>query len=174
MRTRLGIYLPLVILAVVACRYRPEPFPVRGSPSAIGALAGEWIGEYQSRESGRSGAITFQLEAGRDTAYGDVLMSTGDQRFVLRPTDAPDAHRAHVKSAQALRVLFATIASGEVSGRLEPYVAPDCDCVVTTTFTGVVDGSTISGTYFTRGPMGWIQRGSWRAVRRIPDSIGEP
>ena len=61
-----------VPFVMVACA--PNPVPVLGTRTDIAALTGEWVGTYTSGESGREGSIVFQLEAGADTAQGDVMM----------------------------------------------------------------------------------------------------
>ena len=39
------------------------------------SLAGDWQGEYQGKESGRSGTVSFSLAIGRHIAEGEVVMS---------------------------------------------------------------------------------------------------
>jgi hypothetical protein len=155
----------VAILCVLACRYQPSPVLLRGSPPEIAALAGDWSGEYSGTQSGRSGSITLRIAAGSDTAFGDVTM-LGDagQRFVA--ADAPRDHLAHARSADVLRVTFVRVADGRVSGALEPYTAPDCQCVVTTTFSGTVQGDVVEGTFVTRAAQGLEQTGRWRVTRR--------
>ncbi|MFN2566944.1 MAG: hypothetical protein ABR499_18250 [Gemmatimonadaceae bacterium] len=77
----------------------------------------------------------------------------------------PGEHLAHARSAEVLRVAFVRVAAGQVSGMLEPYVAPDCQCQVTTSFTGTVQGDVIEGTFVTRGAAGLEQSGRWRVSR---------
>jgi hypothetical protein len=49
---------------------------------------------------------------------------------------------------------------------LDAYRDPDCECPVQTTFTGIVNGDTIDGTFTTRGPPSTAgQTGSWRVKR---------
>jgi len=53
-----------------------------------------------------------------------------------------------------------------VSGVLDAYRDPQCDCAVETTFTGTVNGDTIDGTYTTRGTQANApQTGTWRVKR---------
>ena len=61
---------------------------------------------------------------------------------------------------------FVHLAGGRVSGELEPYIAPDCQCRVTTRFDGVVQGDVIRGTYVTLGAPGGEQGGTWEMRRR--------
>jgi hypothetical protein len=116
--------------------------------------------------SGRTGSITFTLKAGTDSAFGDVLMMPAGGLNPLRPADNPIDHRAHTSSPQALRVSFVSVANGRVSGALEPYIAPDCECTVRTTFEGAIGADAIEGTFVTRPPVGPEQTGRWRVVRR--------
>lgn len=47
---------------------------MQGEPSAVDALAGEWIGSYHGDQTGRTGSITFRVSEDGDSAFGDVLM----------------------------------------------------------------------------------------------------
>lgn len=58
------------------------------------------------------------------------------------------------------------VSDGVVEGALEPYVAPDCRCVVTTRFHGTVLGAGIVGDYVTEAGQGLRQRGTWRVRRK--------
>lgn len=153
-----------VAILVVSCAYRPDPVPVSGSASAIRNLAGTWVGEYGGTESGRSGSITFIISAQGDSAFGDVLMVSSGNTVALRPVHSAEDHLAHVRSSSALRIDFVAVSDGGLSGSLEPYIAPDCNCRVVTTFTGRQRDNTIEGTFVTRGP-NLEQHGSWRAIR---------
>jgi hypothetical protein len=147
-----------------ACRYQPSPVTLRGSPPEIAALAGEWGGEYSGAQSGRSGSISLRIAAGGDTAYGDVVMvSNTGQRPVAAHGERE--HLAHARSADVLRISFVRVAQGRVTGVLEPYVAPDCQCRVTTSFSGTIQGDVVEGTFTTRGSGGLEQSGRWRVSR---------
>jgi hypothetical protein len=155
--------------AVAACRYQPEPVPLLAAPADIAALAGRWEGQYLGRESGRSGSIVFMIAAGKDTAYGDVLMGRDPGNWGP-PITAADAatgeHARHASSAELLRVSFVRIRGGRTEGKLEPYIAPDCHCTVTTTFRGAITDNVIQGDYVTRGPDGLQQTGTWSVTRK--------
>jgi len=152
------------VVLLVGCTYRPDPVPVAGSASAIRNLAGTWVGEYQGTESGRSGSITFIISARGDSAFGDVSMMSTGNTAVLRPVHGAEAHLAHVRSSSALRIDFVAVSDGGLSGSLEPYIAPDCNCQVTTMFTGRQRDNSIEGTFVTRGS-NLEQRGTWRVAR---------
>ena len=56
-----------------------------------------------------------------------------------------------------------------MQGVLEPFHDPDCDCVVTTSFVGVVRGDSITGRYVSRGES-MIREGAWHVTRRPADA----
>lgn len=160
-----------IALAVVitACRYQPLSVPLQASPADISALAGKWAGEYIGRESGRSGTIAFTIQAGRDTAYGDVIMEPSREPYG-QPVRAADVetgeHLRHSQAPELLRVTLVRISGGLVEGVLEPYIAPDCHCTVTTTFRGALAGASIKGDFLTTGPYGLRQTGTWNVMRQ--------
>src|SRR4051812_4285309 len=153
------------LMLVGGCHFHPAPVPVSGDRSSIAELAGNWAGTYRGTVTDRSGSITFTIRASGDSAFGDVLMETPAGVPFLQPTDDPAIHRTHASGPRLLAVKFVHIVGGEVEGALEQYVAPDCDCVVTTKFTGRVQGDTIRGTFTTRGPMLTTQTGVWAVAR---------
>ena len=143
----------LVLLAGLAgCAGKSPPVPVQASPADIGLLAGRWEGEYSSNETGRGGSIVFTLTAGRDTAEGDVLMiPAGSNQPIMREGigQPPAAPPGAIPSVLSIR--FVEYRGGQVSGALDPYRAPDCNCIVSTSFIGTVTGDVIKGTFTTRG-----------------------
>lgn len=168
-RASLGILLSAA--ALVACATEThEAIPLSGSPADVEALAGEWIGEYHSYdESGRSGTILFRLEAGQDTAHGDVLMHlTGRETAEIIPLTTDPW--ANVAPDQLLSVTFVRAAGGTVFGRLDPYDDPVCGCEIKTTFTGRIQGNLIEGSYTSEHVSGADRTtGRWRVVRTFPD-----
>jgi len=74
-------------------------------------------------------------------------------------------HAAHVASPQQLRIDFVAVRADSVRGVLEPYVAPDCECTVNTTFFGQVRGDEIKGTFQTRNGGRVQAEGSWEMKR---------
>jgi hypothetical protein len=157
----------MLLAALTACQYHPTPISLQGEASSIAALRGDWSGEYWSSASERRGALNFTIASTADSAYGDVIMFTplGQQ---IRPVDAGDQHRRHSGSTQALRIDFVRVGGAMISGTLEPYVAPDCNCPVSTTFTGNVLGDTIRGTFVTNGTQGGNREGMWLMARKRP------
>jgi hypothetical protein len=152
----------------MACgRYHPAPVVLQGEAGDIQALAGSWTGDYSSNESGRSGSISFTVRASGDSAFGDVVMVSSAGEAIVPADIASGMHQMHAPSAAVLEIRFVNASGGEVQGALEPYVAPDCQCVVRTVFHGVVKGDRVDGIYTTIAPNGMKQEGKW-SVRRTP------
>ena len=163
-----AIAVSAAIAALVSCRYQPQAVPLQAAATDIAALAGRWEGQYLGRESGRSGTIVFMIQAGKDTAFGDVLM--GSEPGNWGPITAADAasgeHARHSSAPELLRVSLVRVHGGLVEGALEPYIAPDCRCTVTTTFRGALSGDVIKGNFVTTGQYGLRQTGSWQVTRQ--------
>lgn len=157
----------LALPLVLGCSTNPEPVPVAGTPEDVSAMAGEWAGEYGSGQTGRSGSIVFRLEAGRDTAAGDVVMIPSGSDQALHPAHGPEIAESAVPASRLLQIRFVRVERGRVSGSLEPYHEPGCDCALHTTFTGRIQGDSVTGSYRSAGPGGAPgTSGWWRVVRR--------
>lgn len=157
-------------LAAAACAGTPGRVPVSTAPGAGPSLVGEWAGEYQSPAAGRGGSIVFHLDAGRDTALGDVVMVPRGSPGPLRraPAQQPGAVVA-AGQPTTLGIRFVRQEGDRMSGQLDPYTDPDCGCPVFTTFEGTVRGGRIEGTFTTRGqPGGTALTGTWHVDRRAP------
>lgn len=168
-RTILGPMIAMTVV-VAACSTNPEPIPLSGPPADLQALEGEWVGQYHSYDaSGRSGTILFRLEAGQDTARGDVLMHVAGRETADMVPLTTDPW-ANVAPDQVLKVTFVRAAGGTVHGRLDTYNDPVCGCEMRTTFTGRVQGNLIEGTYNSQHLNGADHtEGRWRVVRSFPD-----
>jgi len=142
---------------------------LQGSPVSIARLAGSWVGEYWGGAAGRGGSLGFALRTGSDSLYGDVTMvdARGQQQF--RPADPMEVHRTHVQLSQHLRIDVVMAQGDSVRGVLEPYVLPDCECTVSTTFFGAVHGDQITGRFETRNRGEVRATGSWELKR-----VGDP
>jgi hypothetical protein len=154
-----------LLAASAGCLTVPAPTPVSGPETAVQRLAGEWTGYYVGTKSHRSGAISFSLQAGDTTAYGEVVMVP---REYWRYDPARERSVRVTPPPVLLTVTFVRVMNGEVTGVLEPYSDPDCDCLVVTTFTGqMTTPHTITGTFATRivGTSAQ-QSGRWQVTRR--------
>jgi len=153
------------LVAVVGCQTAPSP-PVRlqGDVRSISGLAGSWAGEYWNAAGGRGGSLSFSLRSGSDSLFGDVTMVDLRGQSV-RSADPTDVHAMHATSAQQLRIDFVAVRADSVRGTLEPYVSPDCECTVNTTFFGQVRSDKIAGTFLTRSGGRLRAEGSWEMHR---------
>lgn len=153
----------LIACALAACGGTSPPIPVHGD---VSKLQGQWVGEYSSSESGRSGSIVFTLQAGSDTATGDVVMVPAEMNarpfgFEQNPGMRPPGYQP-----QALSIRFVQISGSQLIGELDPYRDPACGCQLSTTFTGKLDGNVLEGTYLSyHKEMRETTQGRWRATR---------
>ena len=156
-----------LLLVSAGCALNPAPVPVAGAAVDVGALRGEWLGEYRSAETGRSGSIYFKLEAGRDTAVGDVVMAPTRMTNVPNDPLAP-APPEWLKGSQVLTIRFVRVEGTLLEGRMEEYPSPDCDHLLLTLFKGELRGDRINGTFTTYHGQGdgATQRGTWWATRQ--------
>ena len=156
----------LALALAVGCHSTPQaPVRLQGDPASLARLAGAWSGQYWGGAGGRGGSLAFSLRSGSDSLYGDVTM-IDPRGQTIRAADQTGVHALHASSAQQLRIDFVAIRADSVRGVLEPYVAPDCECAVTTTFLGRVKGDQIAGTFQTRNGGRVQAEGSWEMKRR--------
>jgi hypothetical protein len=158
--------LAAATLALAACAANPTPVPVVGPSADIAALTGEWVGDYSSTESGRSGSINFTLRAAGDSAFGDVVMIPAGWGRPLAPwrgemAATPTQH----PQPEVLTINFVRVEQRQVNGTLAPYADPQTGARLVTTFSGALAGNIIEGTYTTRLPSGETQMGRWRVMR---------
>jgi hypothetical protein len=150
-----------------ACAGPQPPVPVVGSPLDLQRLAGEWIGEYSSVQTGRHGSIVFHLIAGTDSAHGDVVMDPTVWGLPVRPGDPNQPNAGAAQMPRAIDISIVRVAGNTVNGRLAPYNDPTCDCPLFTVFEGRLVADTLAGTYTSRHQAGGpAQSGQWRVVRR--------
>jgi hypothetical protein len=158
----------LIALAGLACTSRPTtPVPVVGAQADVTSLAGNWLGDYEADNASRHGSVEFDLKAGSDTAFGDVLMIPRGWDRSVEPEDRPGAAQQEVKLPQPLTIRFVQVSHGEISGELDRYRDPDCGCLLRTVFIGRLAGDTLSGRYESYHQDGGPPTtGRWKAVRR--------
>ena len=164
MRNSIGCCLLLALLAG-GCATTQPAVPVQGSAADLSQLAGQWSGDYVGDAGGRRGVITFQLAAGADTAQGDVIMFP-QQRYTTRLVDDPH-QTGSMPTPQGLTIRFVRATGGQVSGQLDPYTDPECQCTVSTTFEGRLKGDVIEGHYIShRDGRADPLRGEWKVKRK--------
>jgi hypothetical protein len=153
------------LLVGAACALNPAPVPVAGANTDIDALVGEWTGEYRSVETGRSGSILFVLEAGRDTAHGDVVMVARETG--MTHDDAMRVATTRRTANQVLTIRFVRVTGTTITGTIDPYPSPDCSCQLITVFRGELRGDRIEGSFRTHHSEHETvaQQGTWWATR---------
>jgi hypothetical protein len=154
----------LAAMLAVGCLSQSTPVRLQGDPLAIRSLAGRWVGEFWGGAGGRGGSLTLTLSTGSDSLYGDVTMfdPAGQQ---MRAADPIGAHRMQMQSTQRLRIDFAWVNGSTVRGTVEPYLAADCACVVSSAFYGEVVGDRITGRFVLRSAGGVLAEGPWGMKR---------
>ena len=165
-RTLIGGF---AVALVVGCSTAPQmPVRLQGDPTSIAHLAGNWAGEYWGAAGSRGGSLSFSLRSGTDSLYGDVTM-IDPRGQTIRSADPMDVHAQHVRSPQQLRIDFVAVSNDSLRGVLEPYIAPDCECTVSTTFSGEVKDGRITGTFQTRSAGRVLAEGAWE-MKRVGDA----
>ena len=155
------------VLVFAGCAANQPSVPLVGRSADIAALAGEWVGDYSSSESGRSGSITFTLRAAADSAFGDVVMIPVGWGRPLTPWRGEMTPTATQRPQTAvLTINFVRVEQRRVSGTLAPYADPQTGERLVTTFSGELNGNTITGTYTTRLSSGDTQAGRWTVQRK--------
>lgn len=150
-----------------ACTSRPPEIQLTSSDFDLNPLVGEWRGDYSSAETGRSGTIAFTLRAGEVAASGNVVMIPRPDSL-LTPAERELVSNVSTPGRTVLKIHFLRKEGGNLSGTLDPYRDPDCNCQVTTTFQGTFrDARTIEGTFTTVPslPGSRVTGGKWTVTR---------
>jgi len=167
------LFLAATAGVFLACASKQTPITITGDSGDRASLAGKWTGEYNSPVTARSGSIVFNLSPSGEAASGDVVMVPRDYGKALMPYSATTTSAATaapqtqaVPGPQVLTIKLVRVSGDTVSGVLDAYRDPQCDCPVVTTFVGTINGDTIDGTFSTRGSQAAApQTGTWRVKR---------
>ena len=141
----------VLCVGLMACGTSTPSVAVQGNDIDVSLLAGKWEGTYEGTESGRKGAIRFDLYTGYRVAEGKVMMNS----------------LADPANARELSIKFIAMAGQKLTGNIDPYTDPQCNCTVETEFIGSMKGDGISGVFHT-GPAGTPKTagGTWSVVRK--------
>jgi hypothetical protein len=154
----------LAAALAAACAYNPPPVALHGQASDLERLAGRWRGSYEGGRGSRSGSIELVLLAGEDHAHGDVVMVARGSRHGYRRWR--DAIAMPAPEVDVLTIRFVAVEDGYVSGALDAYRDPTCDCRAQTTFRGRLSGNVIEGTFITHTAVGGPAHGRWKVRRQ--------
>lgn len=160
----------VALSTTLSCGHRRySPVEVSADDFDVSPLVGRWAGEYHSEENGRSGDITFTLQPGEASAFGDVMMIPKSPARSIAPLQD---HVVGIPALGTVRELltihFVRKEGNIVLGMLDPYNDPECYCRVITTFRGEFrDGGTIEGSFSIQGAdqIAMHAQGSWRVTR---------
>lgn len=156
--------------ASLACGPRRyAPVEVTADDFDLAPLTGRWAGEYSSEDTGRNGNITFTLQPGEASAYGDVMMIPKKPTRSLVPLDRQYVGVPALGTVrEILTIHFVRKEGNQVIGMLDPYQDPECYCRVLTTFKGAFkDSGTIEGTFSTQATdaITMHAEGQWKVKR---------
>jgi hypothetical protein len=156
-----------LILLFWTCNPSQNPVRFSGDKVDLEMLEGEWQGDYFSKDTGRSGTITFTLIGEQDKAYGDVLMIPRGSREPYHPIGYKDRAKDDPQIPEYLTINFVEIVGGKVKGELTPYWDPEMQRRMYTIFEGIVQGDTILGTFESRMEQSPIYfYGQWKVSRK--------
>ena len=143
MKARLAVPVVLAVI-LTACSAAPTPSPVS-------------VDANQQDLNAEQGAVS-----------GTVLMFPKGRSSAMEPADRQASPSTSApRGGQPLSIRFIVVEDGVVSGTLEPYKDPDCDCLLSTTFTGRVHGDVIQGSFVSHGGPGRVaQDGRWKVTRK--------
>ncbi len=164
---RAVLILAAFAASTIACAKKPPGTELTASDFDLQPLVGVWRGAYTNPQAGRQGTIAFSLRAGESFASGNVVMIPKADSL-LTPEERGLVSDVGPTGRSVIPIRFIRKEGGNLNGTLDPYRAPDCDCMVTTTFQGsFIDANTIQGT-FTTVPSragSTITSGTWRVTR---------
>lgn len=165
---KISIAVPVfAVLTMVACESQRAAIPLVADPERRASLIGEWHGAYASPATGRSGSIVLYLAEGEDHAHGDVLMIPRGGSDPYRPS-ARSGETDRLRGPQLLTIRFVRAKGRQISGMLDRYWDPDCNCEMRTSFTGEINGDRIEGTFTSISGRPGVGRstGWWEVTRK--------
>jgi hypothetical protein len=165
---RVKLILAVVIsTSVLACTPKPPSTEITSSDFDLQPLVGVWRGDFSSAQTGRTGIVAFTLRAGESSAKGNVVMiARPDSLLTAEEREMLD--NGTLAGRSVVPITFIRKQGGNMSGVLDPYRAPDCECTVTTTFEGTfTDSNNITGTYTTVPSKAGasVTGGTWKVTR---------
>ena len=155
------------IASTLACASTPPGTEISSSDFDVQPLVGVWRGSFSSAQTGRSGTIAFTLRAGESSAKGNVvLIPRPDSLLTPEEREAPE--NVNMPGRVVVPITFIRKEGGSLKGTLDPYTAPDCNCIVATTFQGTFsNANTIEGSFTTVPSKAGanVTGGAWKVTR---------
>jgi len=140
-----ALTLSLACTLATGCAASAKQVEVKGGNDDLIKFAGDWEGQFEGIDTGRTGTIKLSFQVGRHTADGEVTLA----------------------GSTPLKISFIEVDGGQISGRVDPYTDPSCNCEVTTEFLGFVKGDVVDGTFTSEMIRDGKQlRGNWSMARK--------
>lgn len=159
--------IPILIIFITAhsgCSSQSS-FRVDASQADLTALEGNWSGSFKSNDSQWSGTIEFSLTAGKDTAYGKVIMTPRGSKEPYLPAMRENRIVIGPRLNRFLTIHFVRVEEGAISGTLKPYFDPESGQDVTVIFYGRIIDDTLEGTYKSSAENVLGKRtGTWKVI----------
>ena len=146
------VFVMLAAAVAIGCGTLPAP-PAQFSvpPVDVQPLVGDWRGDYVADGPGsRHGSLSFALVAGTNDAYGTITMSAAgaDRAFErYRSEQVISTSTDTAPRAEPPAIQFVRLEGSNVSGTIDAYVDPDCQCPAIMTLAGSLHGDTLDGTF---------------------------
>ncbi|HEY7370411.1 MAG TPA: hypothetical protein VIA29_11020 [Thermoanaerobaculia bacterium] len=164
----------LTILLAAACSSSsPKPsdspapgFPLEADEASLKMLDGRWEGEYYNVTQKRGGTIVFEFSGARATGNGDVMLIPKGMSEAVKPSRPPTEAETLAQMPRITSIQFVKAEGGNLSGKMDPFIDPECNCEVMATFYGKVTGDLIEGNFRTSAP----GEGTWKA-KRVPRRV---
>ena len=166
MRSLVALTTLLAVASSCTSQQQALPgFEVTARNFDVGPLVGEWKGEFFNVDQRRQGTIAFTLASREEKAVGEIVLMPTNAAGDTASTRSQSSDASGAK--QVLQISFIRIEGNNVVGRIDPYVNQSCNCRVTSTFRGLLQGNVIEGTYIVVGAEDPTVRlgGNWKVTR---------
>jgi hypothetical protein len=114
-------------------------------------LVGEWRGDYVANDpSGTHGTLAFALAAGNSDAHGTLTINAAgaDRAFErYRSEQIVFSTEDATPGPDLPAIQFVRLEGSTVSGTVDAFVDPACQCSAIMTLSGKLQGDTIAGTF---------------------------
>ena len=164
---RATLLIATVLSFTIGCGGKQPRTGVSASDFDLKPLVGVWRGSYSNPQTGRNGTISFSLRAGESFASGSVVMIPKADSL-LTPEERELLSEEAPSGRTVLSIKFIRKEGGNLTGTLNPYRSPDCNCTVNTTFEGTFkDAGTLTGTFATVPSKAGaaVTGGTWQVIR---------
>jgi len=111
---------------------------------------GDWRGDYVADSSGAPhGSLSFGLVAGNNDAHGSLSINAAgaDRAYERYRSESSVSSADTTPHVELPAIQFVRLQGSLVSGTIDAYVDPECQCPAIMTLRGKLDGDTIDGTF---------------------------